>query len=55
MRIARNLIKYVLGLPILVVFTLICGLIYYIAFIMGEEFIKIDVVNQVTDMWKALK
>jgi len=55
MRIVKNLIKYILGLPLLLMFTLICGLVYYIAFIMGDEFIKRDVISQTTDMWKVLK
>ena len=53
MRIVRNLIKYTLGLPILLWVTFIGGIVCFVFFVLGEP---LDfIIDSIKNAWKPLK
>ena len=53
MRIVRNLIKYTLGLPILLLVTFVGVMAGIVSFVIGED--EIVIIDLIKEAWKPLK
>jgi hypothetical protein len=53
MRLLRNLIKYGIGLPVLLFVTVLTTFVYLMGFILNEEDIQKECVRFIKDIWET--